>query len=1248
MTDDSSSSTSDTESDDSPSQIDELKNLSRSESKKLKAVFRRFFGTLCCVIKYQDDIAAKFQLNCLISKSVISKLLAMPFSQQDKTIKLISAIEKRIKSNPSNLYTFIEQLILSSHDDMVETGHHMWRETGKRWVDAIYTMHKHITSLPSLSGAVCPVRTAAILGSQLPPSSVTGKIKPDCFFVCMHIHLVFITGNVCGTQAIVSHRTETHNIPSLPVPTVAGSAMPLVAGKGVLLEYKRYLQSCYNARDLAVADKYLPTLKTHYINLAIVSSGCENIDQFTKATLHGGVDEILRTKSPILFHDLLTPANGKPVRFVLVEGPPGIGKSCFAWEVCRKCDEIPILKEYDAVVLLRLRERWVLNATSLAELFRYPADPEFSKKVAEELNQSQGVNLVLVLDGFDEVSHSFHENSVIKHILNRVLLPECTIILTTRPSARAVLKVDFQPLLDKHLEIIGFPEEERVHYITEVFSKQSELQVNFLKYMFNVPHIKAMMYIPLNCAIIAKVYSESQQNPRLLAIPRTRTQLYQALVHSFLVRYMRGNESDIKLSPTLPEGLPEQEMGMFRTLAKFAFDSYHKDKFKKVTFFEQDMPGELEHFGFMDESTEMYAGKGIERTFSFLHLSLQEYLAAWHMANSYSIHFQVAYHQLALNERTYHSLDSEEASLIAKLEPIASTLLQPAMFLAGITGWRCQSGLQNPWEQYLSRYGDELLCSLYEAQNPSILRTASLCSIFIGFGSQTPYDCYAASYCLSHCSCKVGLVIYMSLYKTSLIETFFQGVYDHCKATLTQVKSLKLDVWEENALALSWLVDVCSKFLTEVTDLEIELTKNTGSLNCLLQLFLRLKSFYVKINKFHYEKEEEFTFWGDSFDALPSLRYVEKMIVSANNIILCSPPPSHPICMALENSITELELDIQLQSSLFDVRSPTASFINDLLKSILRSKQIKVLALPNISRENMANVRAIISQCPSLVKLRLIKSRLGYDGIIYICSALKNNTSLQGITIRDIVEEPPSVPMSDIYSMQTQDIPNKATYTDFILELNETLQYNSTLNCVDINIAQLKQNLMQCNPGFKPLQFNGGRIRNGPGMCPFHSLRRSYSSSDLTQPKTTVFVFHSFNWERYVVGQYIKLNGGPTSGVRKAYLNLVLYSRWGEVWQEVREKLGIKPCPYPSFTAPDTDILPSLSHLDPRLKKCNPLLERNYFNWSRKELESALLKVYVPVKHARIMKPTTHSLFSVFLKRKHTSLQQPKLLHQLL
>ena len=174
-------------------------------------------------------------------------------------------------------------------------------------------------------------------------------------------------------------------------------------------------------------------------------------------------------------------------------------------------------------------------------------------------------HLLLVLDGFDEVSHSFHEDSVIKSILCKQLLPECTIILTTRPSAKATLESVCQPQVDKHVEIIGFTEKERVRYITEVFSKEPELQANFLKYMFLVPHIKSMMYIPLNCAIIAQVYSESQSSHHL-AIPRTRTQLYKALAHSLLVRHMKMKEGNREYTSMLPEGLNKEDMERFRVL----------------------------------------------------------------------------------------------------------------------------------------------------------------------------------------------------------------------------------------------------------------------------------------------------------------------------------------------------------------------------------------------------------------------------------------------------------------------------------------------------------------------------------------------------------------------------------------------------------------------------------------------------------------------------------------------------------
>ncbi|CAI8042038.1 NACHT, LRR and PYD domains-containing protein 3, partial [Geodia barretti] len=512
---------------------------------------------------------------------------------------------------------------------------------------------------------ICPGRiSVSIFGKELPSSE-----KP------------LPLGNpICGDESEIMPTTAKKE--TLPITSLtkgdSGTALSTAVSQSVqssdiLTKYKQYLQSCYNARALAQADKYLPTLDAPYINLAMIRRGQpynpKQRDEFTRRTLHGGVDQILQSKTPINIEDLLTPENsGRPVRFILVEGPPGIGKSTFAWEACRRWDEIESLRQYHTVVLLKLREKWVLNATQPSDLFRFPPKPELSTNIAEALNKSHGHNLLLVLDGFDEVSHSFHKNSVIKSILCRQLLPKSTIILTTRPVAKNTLRSICQPRVDKHVEIIGFTEEERVRYITEVFSKEPELQMNFLKYMFHVPHIKSMMYIPLNCAIIAQVYFESQINCQL-TIPKTKSQLYKALTHSLITRHMKMKEQNYEYSSMFPEGLNEEDMKNFKTLAKFAFYSYHGLKVKqediqqilgrsrkelsvselrKVTFFKEDIPEGFIHFGFMNESTEMYAGKGVEETFSFLHLSLQEYLAAWHLAKSYSTEFQVAYHKMVV------------------------------------------------------------------------------------------------------------------------------------------------------------------------------------------------------------------------------------------------------------------------------------------------------------------------------------------------------------------------------------------------------------------------------------------------------------------------------------------------------------------------------------------------------------------------------------------------------------------------
>ena len=1026
--------------------------------------------------------------------------------------------------------------------------------------------------------------------------TVSGAVKQDSS------HL---TPTPVGTEDVTSSQKGSQSVPQSGL-------------SPVLAQYKSYLQSCYEARVLAPADQYLPTLQAPYINLAMIKRGhhgSDARDEFTRRTLHGGVDQILASKTPINIEDLLVPEEGSsdPVRFILVEGPPGIGKSTFAWEVCRRWDEIESLRNYHTVVLLKLREKWVLNATKLSDLFRYPFQPELSQTIAQELHDSNGRNLLLVLDGFDEVSHSFHETSVIKSILCRQLLPKCTIILTTRPSARHTLRSVCQPPVDKHVEIVGFTEEERVRYITQVFSKEAELEVNFLKYMFLVPHIKSMMYIPLNCAIIAQVYYESQQSSHHVAIPRTRTQLYKALTHSFLVRHIKMKESNHEYLGMLPEGLNKEDMENFKVLTKFAFDSYHKGESKKVTFFKEDIPEGLVHFGFMNESTEMYAGKGVEQTFSFLHLSLQEYLAAWHLAHSYSIEFQVAYNRLAVDvsqpryygsqylpqkvahHGVYKGSDKEEAALISSLAPLGESLVEPAVFLSGITGLRSQSedGM-NHWEMYLihDTVGIEdckvLLRSLYEAQNEDIIphyftaknsrRQVTIDSGYINSLS-TPYDCYALSYCLAHSSDQFSLRIDIKRYDdVSLVETLVKGLEDHCISTTPSVGHLTVELATESEeisnKTMFWLMK--AKFMAAVKELDFESKVVNSDFTPLLQSLVKLQS--LKILQSLIFRHISSLGWLAGLKSLSELRELKISIDGE-----CSPPPAGLECGPVSSRLTTVVMDINLPSNTaYDLHSSTDGMVDSLLKSVLRSNQITKLCLPNISRETMAGVHSILLHCPSLVSLELKRTRLGYDGILYICSALRNNTSLTHLLIHDDPQVPASgsrrygdIQFTSFSFMERVALPDKTTCTDFLLELNNILKDNTTLKKMDIQFGLFLPLSVDGHrkyhqwTGLGPLQqFNVGAV--GSGRSP--NLRRSFSSSDLTQPQTLLF------WD-----QCLSTDERPPEVDFKR-----LFSK--------KKKEGKMLFSFPSFTAPDTEVLQSFSGLDPRLKQCLRIsqLNKNY------------------------------------------------------
>ena len=365
---------------------------------------------------------------------------------------------------------------------------------------------------------------------------------------------------------------------------------------------------------------------SQFINLALVKQD-DQINSFTKSTLHGGVDEINKSKIPVGMDAIITSDS----QFVLVEGPPGIGKSTLCWELCRQWDTLKSLLDYKIVLQLKLRESRVQNASSLLEIF-YNRDNELSQNVVKGVCNCEGEGVLLIFDGFDEMPTSVvqDKDSLLMELISGTSLPRATRLVTSRPSALHH-KVKCFPQEYRHIEILGFTSDAtKMRYAELAFKSEPEVLANFKKFVFSNPIIKSLMYIPVNCAIISQVYKDIRRSRKLM--PKTMTQLYSTLIPVLIKRYMigKGEWDSHHGIPSDLEDFPKDIILSLNRVSELAYNGLLKEDIQLV-FTESDVGEGFQHLGLLSETKEMYVCEGAVSSYSFLHLSIQEFLAAWHV-----------------------------------------------------------------------------------------------------------------------------------------------------------------------------------------------------------------------------------------------------------------------------------------------------------------------------------------------------------------------------------------------------------------------------------------------------------------------------------------------------------------------------------------------------------------------------------------------------------------------------------------
>ena len=187
-----------------------------------------------------------------------------------------------------------------------------------------------------------------------------------------------------------------------------------------------YLQKDYiNSRYSHSVDEWPPYQPRHYTTLALI----HHKNKSTDATVISVTQELvvagkilpkaedLSSQVPNIYSNTskkisdiftsVTASDGHTIKpsIILIEGAPGIGKTILAKEIAFQWASNKLLREKKILLLLFLRQLNFKIITSLKHLVEHVVKSDkIPSCLAEHLLQTEGKDLAIVFDGYDEVS----------------------------------------------------------------------------------------------------------------------------------------------------------------------------------------------------------------------------------------------------------------------------------------------------------------------------------------------------------------------------------------------------------------------------------------------------------------------------------------------------------------------------------------------------------------------------------------------------------------------------------------------------------------------------------------------------------------------------------------------------------------------------------------------------------------------------------------------------------------------------
>ena len=518
--------------------------------------------------------------------------------------------------------------------------------------------------------------------------------------------------------------------------------------------------------------KWPPVLMKDFVNLLCIESRKNQDEETTKLIVHGDIDKVEETRTPIHLSDLAPKKDGVMPSCILVQGAPGSGKTMFSWEVVERWTQGNLLQDYPLVVMLPLRDPDIQNASRLEDLFPHDHKP-FQREVSTAVEREAGKGVLLLLDGFDELpADKKKESSFWMKLIRGEVLQLATVMITSQSWAtKTLLEPNHCQHISQHIEIVGFTRKNVNEYISKAFPDAAE-ESKFRQYLYNYPHIRSAMYVPLNCAIMVEVYRSSGATN---SAPKTMTEVYTALVMTLMQRYLKDHPK----GPWL--GVSQSVRGLFR--AKRIFRDFPSNVYQQLCNISRlayqglcnnqqlifsNLPAHFETLGLLQRVPQLHNERKASVSYNFLHLTVQEFLAAFHILLQGprqqrkhmrgDIPFKRPTSEETAEGSGQHGSLSDDDSDMEEEDVREGSCEVVCKFLAGLGGQ-----FKAKLSDYVQGWDLIFLHRLFESQNESLassLLGKENSTKTVNLSWPSPHDMYVLGYCisLSNCQWEVELI----------------------------------------------------------------------------------------------------------------------------------------------------------------------------------------------------------------------------------------------------------------------------------------------------------------------------------------------------------------------------------------------------------------------------------------------------------------------------------------------------------